>query len=276
MPAFDRVIWIVLDSVGIGELPDAADYGDVGRNTLGHIARSRPLRAAESRAPGPRQYRAARSSCRRPPRPRAASAKAPRIRPARTPRRATGKWRASGCRRRFPVYKHGFPRELIEQFERAIGRKTLGNKPASGTEIIKELGEEHVRTGFPDRVHVRRQRLPDRRARRRDPHRRALSHVRDRAQDAGRPASRRPRHRPAFHRHAGKFPAHRAPPRLRRRAAAPDAARRAGRARRSRVRRRQDSRHLQRARSRRITSPRRTTPTAWRNCTRSWRDRIAA
>jgi phosphopentomutase len=49
----------------------------------------------------------------------------------------------------FPVYKQGFPKELIEQFERAIGRKTIGNKPASGTEIIKELGEEHVRTGFP-------------------------------------------------------------------------------------------------------------------------------
>jgi len=49
----------------------------------------------------------------------------------------------------FPVYKHGFPRELIESFERAIGRKTIGNKPASGTEIIKELGEEHVRAGFP-------------------------------------------------------------------------------------------------------------------------------
>ncbi len=49
----------------------------------------------------------------------------------------------------FPVYKHGFPKELIEQFERAIGRKTLGNKPASGTEILKELGEEHLRTGYP-------------------------------------------------------------------------------------------------------------------------------
>src|SRR5579872_1441431 len=49
----------------------------------------------------------------------------------------------------FPVYRNGFPRELIEQFERAIGRKTIGNKPASGTEIIKELGEEHMRTSFP-------------------------------------------------------------------------------------------------------------------------------
>src|SRR4029077_17414339 len=49
----------------------------------------------------------------------------------------------------FPVYPHGFPKELIAEFERRIGRRTLGNKPASGTEIIKELGEEHVRTGFP-------------------------------------------------------------------------------------------------------------------------------
>jgi phosphopentomutase len=49
----------------------------------------------------------------------------------------------------FPVYHHGFPEELIAEFERQIGRRTIGNKPASGTEIIKELGEEHVRTGFP-------------------------------------------------------------------------------------------------------------------------------
>ena len=68
----------------------------------------------------------------------------------------------------FPVYPHGFPKELIEEFERQIGRRTIGNKPASGTEIIKELGEEHVRTGFPDRLHLGRQRFPDRRARRRD------------------------------------------------------------------------------------------------------------
>src|SRR5271154_1898363 len=49
----------------------------------------------------------------------------------------------------FPVYKHGFPRELMEAFVKAIGRKTIGNKPASGTEILKELGEEHMRTGYP-------------------------------------------------------------------------------------------------------------------------------
>ncbi len=63
----------------------------------------------------------------------------------------TGHWEMAGIwlDQAFPVYPHGFPKSLIEEFERQIGRRTLGNKPASGTEIIKELGEEHVRTGFP-------------------------------------------------------------------------------------------------------------------------------
>jgi phosphopentomutase len=63
----------------------------------------------------------------------------------------TGHWEMAGVwlDQAFPVYKQGFPRELIEEFEKQIGRKTIGNKPASGTEIIKELGEEHVRTGKP-------------------------------------------------------------------------------------------------------------------------------
>ena len=63
----------------------------------------------------------------------------------------TGHWEMAGIwlDQAFPVYPHGFPQELIAEFERRIGRRTLGNKPASGTEIIKELGEEHVRTGFP-------------------------------------------------------------------------------------------------------------------------------
>ena len=75
--------------------------------------------------------------------------KAPRTRPAKTPPPVTGKWPASGCAQAFPTYPHGFPREIIAEFEKQIGRQTLGNKPASGTEIIKELGEEHVRTGKP-------------------------------------------------------------------------------------------------------------------------------
>jgi phosphopentomutase len=145
---FDRVIWIVLDSVGIGPLPDAADYGDAGRDTLGHIARSRRLEL-------PNLVRLGLANIRRlehlePPRaPLGCYGKAATHSPGKDT--TTGHWEMAGIwlDRPFPVYPHGFPRELIEQFEAAIGRKTLGNKPASGTEIIKELGEEHMRTGRP-------------------------------------------------------------------------------------------------------------------------------
>ena len=148
MAPFERIIWIVLDSVGIGELPDAADYDDVGRNTLGHIAKSRPLALPNLVRIGlaniaPLDHLAP------PARPEGCYGKGATHSPGKDT--TTGHWEMAGIwlPQAFPVYKHGFPRELIEQFERAIGRKTIGNKPASGTEIIKELGEEHVRTGFP-------------------------------------------------------------------------------------------------------------------------------
>ena len=148
MAKFESVIWIVLDSVGIGELPDAAEYGDVGRNTLGHIAESRPLRIPTLVELG-----------------LANIAPLQHLQPAEAPRgfygkgatrspgkdTTTGHWEMAGVwlEQAFPVYKQGFPPEVMEPFEKQIGRKTLGNKPASGTEIIKELGEEHVRTGKP-------------------------------------------------------------------------------------------------------------------------------
>jgi phosphopentomutase len=148
MGTFERVIWIVLDSVGIGPLPDAADYGDVGRNTLGHIAESRPLQVPTLVKMG-----------------LANIAPLKHLTPAATPIGAfgkgathspgkdttTGHWEMAGIwlDQAFPVYPHGFPREIIDAFEKQIGRGTIGNKPASGTEIIKELGEEHVRTGKP-------------------------------------------------------------------------------------------------------------------------------
>ena len=148
MIAWDRVIWVVLDSVGIGELPDAADYGDVGRSTLGHIAESRPLQI-------PNLVRLGLANI----------APLKHLQPAAAPLGAygkgathspgkdttTGHWEMAGVwlDQAFPVYKNGFPPDLIAEFERLIGRKTIGNKPASGTEIIKELGEEHVRTGKP-------------------------------------------------------------------------------------------------------------------------------
>jgi phosphopentomutase len=148
MAPFERVIWIVLDSVGIGALPDAADYDDVGRNTLGHIAKARPLALPNLVRLGLANI-APLAHLAPPESPEGCFGKGATHSPGKDT--TTGHWEMAGIwlPQAFPVYKHGFPRELIEQFERAIGRKTIGNKPASGTEIIKELGEEHVRTGFP-------------------------------------------------------------------------------------------------------------------------------
>ena len=148
MPRFERVIWIVLDSVGIGELPDAADYGDVGRTTLGHIAESRSLALPNllrlglaNIAPLAHLHSAAS--------PIGAYGKGATHSPGKDT--TTGHWEMAGVwlDQAFPTYPHGFPRELIAEFEKQIGRETIGNKPASGTEIIKELGEEHVRTRKP-------------------------------------------------------------------------------------------------------------------------------
>jgi phosphopentomutase len=145
---FSRVIWIVLDSVGIGELPDAAEYGDVGRNTLGHIAESRPLRLPNLVRLGLANI-APLANLTPDPSPLGCFGKGATHSPGKDT--TTGHWEMAGIwlDQAFPVYKNGFPPEIMQPFEKAIGRKTLGNKPASGTEIIKELGEEHVRTGFP-------------------------------------------------------------------------------------------------------------------------------
>jgi phosphopentomutase len=157
------MIWIVLDSVGIGPLPDAADYGDVpaaaggdwrlGRNTLGHIARARAQQAAPLGVPTLVRLGLASieplEGLESPEQPAGCFGKGATRSPGKDT--TTGHWEMAGIwlDQAFPVYKNGFPREIIEAFERAIGRKTIGNKPASGTEIIKELGEEHVRTGQP-------------------------------------------------------------------------------------------------------------------------------
>ena len=147
-PRFERVIWIVLDSVGIGELPDAAQYGDVGRDTIGHIARSRPLRLPNLVAMGLANIKPL-AHLTPAAKPTGAYGKGATVSPGKDT--TTGHWEMAGIwlDQAFPVYPKGFPKELIAEFERRIGRRTLGNKPASGTEIIKELGEEHVRTGFP-------------------------------------------------------------------------------------------------------------------------------
>ncbi len=144
---FNRVVLVVLDSVGIGEMPDAADYGDAGADTLGHTLGSRKVGIPNLRQMGL-------ANIRRLPvdpveNPNGVFGKAATASHGKDT--TTGHWEMSGIitARPFPTYPFGFPKRVIEPFERAVGRKVLGNKPASGTEIIKELGEEHVRTGRP-------------------------------------------------------------------------------------------------------------------------------
>lgn len=144
-----RVIVIVLDSVGIGELPDAHAYGDQGSNTLGNIARSRGgLCLPHLASLGLGKVVPVVGV---PPVDRAAGAFGRMAAKAAGKDTTSGHWELAGLilDRPFPVYPNGFPPEIIREFEARSGLFTLGNKPASGTEIIAELGEEHLRTGFP-------------------------------------------------------------------------------------------------------------------------------
>jgi phosphopentomutase len=144
---FYRVVLVVLDSVGIGEMPDAADYGDTGADTLGHTLASRKVDIPNLRQMGLANIR--RLPADPVEKPNGIFGKAATS--SRGKDTTTGHWEMSGIitTKPFPTYPNGFPPRVIEPFERAIGRKVLGNKPASGTEIIKELGETHVLTGRP-------------------------------------------------------------------------------------------------------------------------------
>jgi phosphopentomutase len=145
--AFNRILLMVLDSAGIGEMPDASDYGDAGANTLGHVLGSREVRIPNLRQMGLANI--ARLPIAPVANPNGIFGKAATA--SRGKDTTIGHWEMSGIitARPFPTYPNGFPPRVIEPFERAIGRKVLGNKPASGTEIINELGEEHVRSGRP-------------------------------------------------------------------------------------------------------------------------------
>jgi phosphopentomutase len=145
---FGRVIWIVLDSVGIGEMPDAAAYGDQGSDTLGNIARQRRLSLPNLCRLGLANIRPL-TGLDPVAEPAGAYGKCTLASPGKDT--TTGHWEMAGIHleKPFPLFPQGFPREVMEPFESRIGRHTLGNKAASGTEIIKELGEEHVRTGSP-------------------------------------------------------------------------------------------------------------------------------
>jgi len=145
---FRRVIWIVLDSVGIGAMPDADKYGDRGSDTLGNIARKRPMRLPNLCRLGLGNIRPL-EGLPADPSPLGAFGKCTLASPGKDT--TTGHWEMAGIHleKPFPLFPHGFPPEVMEEFERRIGRNALGNKAASGTEIIQELGEEHVRTGSP-------------------------------------------------------------------------------------------------------------------------------
>jgi phosphopentomutase len=141
-----RAIVIVCDSLGVGELPDAADFGDEGSNTLGHILRdqnpSLPTLAKLGllhTLPTPAT----------PDTPVSAYARMAEVSAGKDT--TTGHWEMMGLivKDPFRTYPDGFPQEVIAEYERRIGRKTLGNKAASGTVILDELGEEHMRTGQP-------------------------------------------------------------------------------------------------------------------------------
>ena len=145
-PAFTRVILFVIDSAGVGELPDAAVYGDEGSNTLGNIAAQVGLVLPFLRSLGLGQLVALPGTN---PAPHGAFGRMAEASPGKDS--VTGHWEMAGIvlDRAFPTFPAGFSAEIIAEFERRIGRGTLGNVVASGTEIIERLGDEHVRTGKP-------------------------------------------------------------------------------------------------------------------------------
>lgn len=149
MPKLERGIIIVLDSLGIGELPDAGRFQDQGSNTLANTAKFLGglrlpnlealglgkifpvLGLRDDLPPGAFYGKMAETSAGKD--------------------TTTGHWEIAGVvtPKPFPTYPQGFPKEVIKKFTGAIGKPVLGNKPASGTEIIKELGQEHIKTGYP-------------------------------------------------------------------------------------------------------------------------------
>lgn len=147
-PRFRRVVIIVCDGLGVGAAPDAAAFGDEGSDTLGHVLAAREVAIPNLRRLGlgnlTPTYDGARES-----RPAGAFGKMAERSAGKDT--ATGHWEMTGLITTVPfrTYPQGFPPEVVEPFEQRIGRRVLGNRAASGTEILKELGEEHVRSGSP-------------------------------------------------------------------------------------------------------------------------------
>lgn len=145
---FERIAVIVLDSVGIGELPDADQFGDAGSHTLGHIAREVPsLALPNMRALGLDRIAPIGDWKPADQPPKAYYGKMAEVSVGKDT--MTGHWELMGLKLTVPfqTFPEGFPPELIEPFEQRTGRKVIGNKSASGTEILDELGEEQMKTG---------------------------------------------------------------------------------------------------------------------------------
>ena len=142
-----RACVIVLDAVGAGELPDAADYGDEGSDTLGNVAKAvGGLDLPNLEALGLGNVETL-EGC--PPQPGAPAIAGRLMERSKGKDTTTGHWELMGVvtAQPFPTYPHGFPFEVLDPFMHRTGRGVLGNKAASGTEIIEELGEEHQQTG---------------------------------------------------------------------------------------------------------------------------------
>jgi phosphopentomutase len=144
---FKRVFLIVLDSLGIGEAPDAKDYGDVGSNTIGHIAEAMDLKIPNMIELGYGNI----APIRKVPAVKNPKAFYTKIQEASLGKDTmTGHWEMMGMyiTKPFQTFTDtGFPKELIDELEKKTGRKVIGNISASGTDIMRDLGEEHVKTG---------------------------------------------------------------------------------------------------------------------------------
>ncbi|MBO4305990.1 MAG: phosphopentomutase, partial [Clostridia bacterium] len=143
----NRAIVIVLDSVGMGYLPDANEFNDIGAHTIGHVYEHSGMKIPNMVSLGIGNIEDSRL-----PRvrfPRAAYGRSLELTKAKDT--TCGHWEIAGfpMEEPFRTYPNGFPKNVIEAFETKIGRKVLGNEVASGTEIIQRLGDEHVRTGYP-------------------------------------------------------------------------------------------------------------------------------
>ena len=149
MTTLRRAILVVLDGVGAGANPDAHAYGDDGASSLEHCALAiGGLALPNLGSIGLGNITPILGT---PPTSDARGSYGRMAEKGAGKDSTTGHWEITGVvlQKPLPTYPHGFPADLVAAFEQAIGRKVIGNKPASGTEIIKELGEEHVRTGYP-------------------------------------------------------------------------------------------------------------------------------